>query len=292
MRAACALAREVLDALTSSVAEGVSCAALDARCVALAVARGCYPSPLGYHGFPCAVCVSVNEVVCHGIPDQTVLRAGDVVNIDVTLYAPGGYHADVNATVGVGRVAPHAARLMRTARECLDAAIALCGPGVPYAAVGEIIHPHAVRNGCAVARGVTGHGIGRNIFHGLPRIYHHHPNHSRGVMQPGHIFTIEPILILSSARRTSRHDLDMPVKGENQSEGRGGGGGDAGGRVVTWPDGWTVASASGQISAAFEETLLVTDTGIEVLTAQGGSRVYDTAARRDAYFQQHSSKQK
>lgn len=141
-------------------------------------------------------------------------------------------------------------------RDCLDAAISLCGPGIPYGAIGHVIQPLAEARGCAVVKRYTGHGIGR-YFHGSPTIFHHKTKKSYGVMQPGHIFTIEPMLNL----------------GEKWQD-------------LSWPDDWTVSTTDGAWSAAAEETLLITETGVEVLTAQGGAKVYDTTKRRQAWAAQ------
>ena len=164
-----------------------------------------------------------------------------------------------NATYTVGPKAEaneDAVKLIKTARSCLDAAIALCGPGIPSGAIGHVIQPLAEARGCAVVKRYTGHGIGR-FFHGAPTIFHHRTKKAYGVMQPGHIFTIEPMLNL----------------GDNW-------------RDVSWPDDWTVATVDGAWSAAAEETLLITENGVEVLTAQGGPKKYDTTKRRQIWAQQ------
>lgn len=156
------------------VRPGITTDQLDEALVQAATERKCYPSPLGYHGYPKSVCTSVNEVICHGIPDQRPLRDGDIINLDVTLYH-NGFHGDLNATYPVGdkaRSSEPLMRLIRTARECLDAAIAICGPGMPYAEIGRVIQPIAEAHGCCVVKGYTGHGIGR-VFHGPPPVYHH-----------------------------------------------------------------------------------------------------------------------
>lgn len=263
MRKACALAREVLDIVAAHVRPGVTTDYLDQICFAEAVKRDCYPSPLGYHGYPKSICTSVNEVICHGIPDQYVLQDGDIINLDVTLFHRG-YHGDLNMTYPVGpkaRENEQAMTLIKTARQCLDIAIALCGPGIPYGALGHVIEPVAEARGCSVVRNYTGHGIGKDMFHGPPTVFHHRTKKAYGVMKPGHIFTIEPMLNLGSDWRD-----------------------------VSWPDDWTVASKSGQWSAASEETLLITETGVEVLTAQGGAKSYDTTNRRQAWARAEQAK--
>lgn len=193
------LAREVLEIAASKVAPGVKTDEIDKVVFEEAIKRDCYPSPLGYHGYPKSVCTSVNEVICHGIPDQRPLEDGDIINIgacrlvlggkccvtqaltflpppppDVTLYHRG-FHGDLNGTYTVGPKAEGdeaSVRLIKTARDCLDAAIGICGPGVPYAEIGKVIQPLAEANGCAVAKNWHGHGISR-VFHSAPTIFHH-----------------------------------------------------------------------------------------------------------------------
>lgn len=262
MRTAAQHARAALEAVAAHIRPGVTTDELDKVLVKAAVERECYPSPLGYHGYPKSVCTSVNEVICHGIPDQRPLQDGDIINIDVTLFHKG-YHGDLNATYAVGERAQKneaLVRLIRTARECLDKAIAICGPGMPYAEIGHVIKPHAEANGCAVVRNYTGHGIGR-VFHTAPTVYHHPTRKAYGIMKPGHIFTIEPMLNLGSEWRD-----------------------------VSWPDDWTVATVDGAPSAAAEETLLITDTGVEILTARGGPRALDTTAAREAQLQARAAR--
>ncbi|KAN0061629.1 Methionine aminopeptidase 1 [Thecaphora frezii] len=252
VRKAATLAREVLDIAASHIRPGITTDEIDKVVFAEAIKRDCYPSPLGYHGYPKSVCTSVNEIICHGIPDQRPLEDGDIINLDVTLFHHG-FHGDLNGTYPVGAKAEADAdsmKLIKVTRQCLDAAIAICGPGVPYAEIGNVIQPIAEAAGCAVVKRYTGHGIGR-VFHGAPTIYHHRTKKSYGVMQPGHIFTIEPMINLGDEWRD-----------------------------LSWPDDWTVSTVDGARSAAFEETLLITDTGVEVLTAQGGPKRIDTTERR------------
>ncbi|SNX83047.1 related to MAP1 - methionine aminopeptidase [Melanopsichium pennsylvanicum] len=252
VRKAATLAREVLEIAASHAKPGVTTDEIDKVVFAEAIKRDCYPSPLGYHGYPKSVCTSINEVICHGIPDQRPLQDGDILNIDVTLFHKG-YHGDLNATFPVGKKAEEDAesmKLIKVARECLDAAINICGPGVPYGEIGRVIQPLAESQGCAVVKNYTGHGIS-NCFHAAPTIYHHATKKAYGVMKPGHIFTIEPMLNLGTEWRD-----------------------------LSWPDDWTVATVDGARSAAAEETLLITETGVEILTAKGGPRHIDTTERR------------
>lgn len=254
MRKAAKLAREVLQVAASKVAPGVTTDEIDKVVFEEAIKRDCYPSPLGYHGYPKSVCTSVNEVICHGIPDQRPLQDGDIINLDVTLFHHG-FHGDLNATYPVGPKAREDADsmlLIKTARECLDAAIAICGPGQPYAEIGRVIQPLAESKGCAVVKRYTGHGISR-AFHSAPTVYHHRTKKAYGIMQVGHIFTIEPMLNWGSEWRD-----------------------------LSWPDDWTVSTVDGARSAAAEETLLIVENGVEILTAEGGSRFIDTRDARNA----------
>ncbi|TDL27442.1 methionine aminopeptidase [Rickenella mellea] len=236
MRVACKLGREVLDIAASHVRPGISTDELDEIVHNATIERNAYPSPLNYKRFPKSVCTSVNEVICHGIPDRRKLREGDIVNLDVSLYYDG-FHADLNETYPVGEIDDDSKRLIRTTRESLDAAIALCKPGTLFRDLGKAIEPVAKKNGCSVVRTYTGHGI-NNLFHPSPNIPHYAKNKAIGTMKPGMAFTIEPMLNLGPSWDT-----------------------------IHWPDNWTATTVDGRRSAQFEDTLLVTETGIEVLTA-------------------------
>ncbi|ESK96945.1 methionine aminopeptidase 1 [Moniliophthora roreri MCA 2997] len=240
MRKVCKLAREVLDIAASHIRPGISTDEIDEIVHNACIERNSYPSPLNYRNFPKSVCLSVNEVICHGIPDQRLLQEGDIVNVDVTLYHDG-YHGDLNATYPVGKIDEDSQKLIRTTRESLDAAIKLCKPGALFRDLGKAIEPVARANGCAVVRTYTGHGI-HNLFHCAPNVPHYAKNKAVGTMKPGMCFTIEPMLNL----------------GTNWGE-------------VHWPDNWTATTVDGNRSAQFEETLLITETGVEVLTAGGPS---------------------
>lgn len=189
VRKASILARQVLTLALEAVKTGITTDEIDKLVFREAIKRDCYPSPLGYHGYPKSVCTSVNEVICHGIPDRRPLQGSDVINIDVTLYHKG-YHGDLNATRPVDPTLhppeSSSAKLIRVARECLDRSIAICGPGVPYGEVGKIIQPHAEENGFGVVKNYTGHGVGK-VFHGAPTIFHHKTKKSWGIMEVGHV---------------------------------------------------------------------------------------------------------
>lgn len=233
LQAVGSLAAEALRLAASLGKPGVTTNELDAAIHEFMVSQGAYPSPLGYRGYPKSICTSVNECVCHGIPDLRPLEEGDIVNVDITVFKDG-YHGDTSATFGIGSLAPHAEELLQVTKACLDVAIAVCGPGVPYKHIGEVIQREADSHGMSVVREFVGHGIGRH-FHSLPVILHYR-NSRPGSMREGETFTIEPMLTLGS-----RH-------------------------VRTWPDGWTVVTRDGSLSAQYEHTLIVTQEGVSVLT--------------------------
>jgi methionyl aminopeptidase len=234
MRTACRIARDVLADTGAAVAPGVTTDELDRVAHEAHVARDVYPSPLGYRGFPKSVCTSVNEVICHGIPDDRPLADGDIVNVDVTVFVDG-VHGDTNATFLVGRVDPRSKRLVQVTRECLDHAIGAVRPGAPVSDIGRAIEQHAHANGFFVVRTFVGHGIGE-VFHGPPQVPHYYEPAARTTLEPGMTFTIEPMITMGS--------ID----------------------AVIWDDGWTAVTADGSRTAQFEHTVLVTDTGVDVLT--------------------------
>ncbi|KAI0096026.1 methionine aminopeptidase 1 [Nemania sp. FL0031] len=239
MRKVCRLSREVLDIVAAEVRPGVTTDYLDEICHKACIERDAYPSPLNYHRFPKSLCTSLNEVVCHGIPDYRTIMDGDILNLDISLYH-GGYHADVNETYYVGDRAKGDAdsvRVVETARECLEEAIKLVKPGTPIREFGKVIEKHAKSRNCSVVTIWGGHGIGTE-FHPPPWIPHYAKNKAAGVCKPGLTFTIEPIITLG--------------KPDEQF----------------WPDDWTNVTVDGKRTAQFEHTLLVTETGVEILTAR------------------------
>jgi methionyl aminopeptidase len=234
MRRAGRVAAEILHLAGDQVAPGVTTDAIDEVVHRACIERGVYPSPLNYRGFPKSVCTSVNEVICHGIPDDRPLRDGDICNIDVTIYLDG-VHGDTNATFLVGDVDAASRRLVRVTRECLERGIAAVVPGQPISDIGKAIETHATTNGYEVVRAFVGHGIGEQ-FHTDLQIPHYHEPRMSTIIEPGMTFTIEPMIAMG----TGNHQV--------------------------WDDGWTAVTADGARTAQFEHTILVTDTGAEVLT--------------------------
>jgi methionyl aminopeptidase len=235
MRRAGRIAAEILATAGAAVRPGVTTDDLDALVHAECLRRGVYPSPLGYRGFPKSVCTSLNEVICHGIPDTTVLRDGDIVNLDVTVFTEG-VHGDTNATFLCGNVDAQSRRLVRVTRECLELGIAAVRPGAQVRAIGRAIQQHAEAAGYGVVRDFVGHGIGET-FHAPPQVPHYDDPRATMVLEAGMTFTIEPMITLGDWRHTM------------------------------WPDGWTAVTVDGRRTAQFEHMLVVTDDGAEVLTA-------------------------
>lgn len=235
MRKACKAAAEVLVETGKAVAPGVTTDELDRICHEAYLARGGYPSTLNYHHYPKSLCTSVNEIICHGIPDSRQLEGGDIVNLDVTIYLDG-MHGDCSATFFVGEVDDRSKRLVQVTKECLDLGIAAVKPGRPISDIGKAIEAHATRYGMGVVRAYCGHGIGE-LFHTQDlQVPHYFDPEAKTIMQEGMLFTVEPMITLG----TWRH--------------------------VDWDDDWTVATADGQRTAQFEHTVLVTRDGCEILT--------------------------
>mmetsp|Transcript_6400 Transcript_6400/g.9655 ORF Transcript_6400/g.9655 Transcript_6400/m.9655 type:complete len:382 (+) Transcript_6400:65-1210(+) len=238
IREACRIGREVLDIAAAAVRVGVTCDEIDRVVHEATIERGAYPSTLNYHQFPKSLCTSVNEVICHGIPDMRELKDGDILNLDISVYY-NGYHGDLNETFCVGNVDEEGRKLVETAYMCLANAISMVKPGTLYRDFGMTIAKTAKANNCSVVRTYCGHGIG-TLFHTVPDVPHYAKNKAKGVLQPGHVFTIEPMINLG------------------------------GYRDVLWPDGWTAVTEDGSRSAQFEHTMVVTETGCELLTARIG----------------------
>lgn len=234
MRVAGRIAAGALAEAGKAVAPGVTTDELDAIVHAYLIDRGAYPSTLGYKGFPKSCCTSLNEVICHGIPDSTVIHDGDIVNIDVTAYI-GGVHGDTNATFLAGNVADEHRLLVERTEAATMRAINAVKPGRALSIVGRVIESYANRFGYTTVRDFTGHGIGTTFHNGLQVLHYDQPEVTT-VIEPGMTFTIEPMINLGA--------LDYDI----------------------WADGWTVITKDRRWSAQCEHTLLVTEDGAEILT--------------------------
>ncbi len=234
MRVAGRLAAQALAEVGRHVAPGVSTDELDRIGHEFLIEHGAYPSTLGYRGYPKSLCTSLNEVICHGIPDDTIIADGDIVNIDITAFVDG-VHGDTNATFLAGNVDTESRLLVERTQEAMMRGIRAVAPGRPLNAIGRVIESYARRFGYGVVRDFTGHGIGETFHSGL--VVPHFDDPAVGViMEPGMTFTIEPMLTLG----TVEYDI--------------------------WPDGWTVVTADRKRTAQFEHTLVVTADGYEILT--------------------------
>ncbi|MFZ5440163.1 MAG: type I methionyl aminopeptidase [Myxococcota bacterium] len=236
MRRACQAAARILRKAGEIVKPGMTTDEIDAYVHELTIQEGGYPSPLNYRGFPKSVCTSVNEVICHGIPDDRKLLDGDIVNLDVTIFLDG-MHGDTNATFFVGNVDDESKQLVRVTHECLMKGIAAVKPGRPISDIGREIEKHADQYGYGVVRAYCGHGISET-FHAPLQIPHYFDARSTTKMEVGMTFTIEPMIALGTHEE------------------------------VTWDDEWTAVTKDLKRTAQFEHTVLVTETGAEILTKE------------------------
>ena len=229
------IAAQAIELVGQNAKPGITTDELDKLAHKFLIDNGAYPSTLGYRGYPKSICSSLNEVICHGIPDDTVLEDGDILNIDITACIDG-FHGDSNQTFLVGEVKPEVADLVERTREALARGIAVVAPGRSVNLIGRAIESYAKRFNYGVVRDFTGHGIGEAFHSGLiiPH-YDSAPKYS-DEMQVGMVFTIEPMLTLGT------YQWDM------------------------WADGWTVVTKDKSITAQFEHTLVVTETGADILT--------------------------
>jgi methionyl aminopeptidase len=238
MRRAGRLAAETLDMIGPHVRVGVSTGELDRICHDYIVARGAIPAPLGYRGFPKSICTSVNHVVCHGIPGDKRLVDGDILNIDVTVILDG-WHGDTSRMFHVGDVGVRARRLCDVTYEAMMAGIDVVRPGATLGDVARAIQSHAEGNRFSVVRDFCGHGLGR-VFHDAPSVLHYHDSENplmAMVLRPGMFFTIEPMINAGDWR------------------------------VKLLSDGWTAVTRDRSLSAQFEHSIGVTETGFEIFTA-------------------------
>lgn len=239
MRAAGRIAADALAEVGRHIKPGVTTDQLDRVGHAYLCDHGAYPSTLGYRGFPKSLCTSLNEVICHGIPDSTVLEDGDICNIDITAFI-GGVHGDTNATFLVGDVDQAARELVERTKEATRRAIKAVAPGRPISVIGRVIESYARRFGYGVVRDFTGHGIGTAFHTGLIVPHYDDPHHDT-MLEVGMTFTIEPMITLGS------YDYDI------------------------WADTWTVVTKDRKWTAQFEHTLVVTPSGCEILTLPTGT---------------------
>jgi methionyl aminopeptidase len=239
MRRAGAVAAEILRLAGEALRPGLTTDELDAHVHELYIERGAYPSPLNYNGYPKSLCTSVNEVICHGIPDSRALLDGDIVNLDVTAFL-GGVHGDTNATFLIGDVDETSRNLVQVTEECMWHGIEAVKPGRPISDIGRAIERHAKAHHYGVIRAFIGHGIGEQ-FHADIQVPHYYDSRASMIMRPGMTFTIEPMISLG----TWQHRM--------------------------WDDDWTAVTADGKRTAQFEHTLVVTDDGCDVLTGGPGA---------------------
>ncbi|AAO90891.2 type I methionyl aminopeptidase [Coxiella burnetii] len=243
MRIAGQLAAEVLEMIEPYVKAGITTNELNAICHDyITQTQKAIPAPLNYHGFPKSICTSVNHVVCHGIPNDKKLKEGDIINIDITVIK-NGYHGDTSKMFAVGKIPSHAQRLVRITQECLYIGISMVKPGTPLGDIGAAIQAHAEKNHYSVVREYCGHGIG-SIFHEPElQVLHYGRPGTGAVLRPGMTFTIEPMI-------------------------------NAGKRYVKLlNDDWTVVTKDRRLSAQWEHTLAVTETGYEVFTLRKDEKI-------------------
>lgn len=234
IRQSCQLTRQILDMLGERIEPGVRTEDIDRWVHEYTVSRGATPATLGYRGYPKSTCTTLNEQVCHGIPDGRALQEGDILNVDVTSIVDG-YYGDASRMYLVGDVSAPARRLVRVTRECLELGIAQVRPGNALGDVGHAIQRHAEGHGYSVVRTFVGHGTGV-YFHEPPDVFHYGTPGAGVVLAPNMVFTIEPMINAG----------DYPV------------------RILD--NGWTAVTVDGSLSAQWEHTVRVTDSGVEVLT--------------------------
>jgi methionyl aminopeptidase len=235
------IAAQAIEAVAARIRPGVTTEELDVVAFDFLVANDAYPSTLGYRGFPKSVCTSVNEVICHGIPDDTVLVDGDLINLDITAFK-NGMHGDLNATFIVGEGRPDVIDLVERTREALARGIKAVAPGRAVNVIGRAIESYAKRFGYGVVRDYTGHGVGEVFHSGLIIPHYDSAPAFDDVMAVGMVFTIEPMLTMGTPSSPGAIAWDE------------------------WDDGWTVVTRDRALTAQFEHTLVVTENGADILT--------------------------
>jgi methionyl aminopeptidase len=236
MRKAGALAASVLDVMTEKVVPGISTNMINHWCHDMILAAGAIPAPLGYRGFPKSVCTSVNHVVCHGIPDERILKNGDMVNIDVTVIVDG-WHGDTSRTFFVGDVSTKIKRLTQVTYDAMMRGIEVVRPGIKTGDIGHAVQTYAESFGYSVVREYCGHGLGK-IFHTAPNILHFGKPGTGTLIEEGMFFTVEPMINIGKAAT-----------------------------ILSKHDGWTVTTRDKSLSAQFEHSIGVTANGFEIFTA-------------------------
>jgi methionyl aminopeptidase len=241
MRKAGRLAADILDELADIIIEGMTTDAINSYCHQRIVSAGATPAPLGYRGFPKSVCTSVNHVVCHGIPDDKVLKSGDIINVDVTTIVEG-WHGDTSRMYYVGDIPIKAQRLVQVTYDCMMRGIEQVRAGAMTGDIGAAIQEYAEAQGFSVVRDYCGHGLGR-IFHTMPNILHYGKRGEGVRLEEGMFFTVEPMINAGKAQTR-----------------------------LNPRDGWTVTTRDRSLSAQFEHSLGVTSTGFELFTASSAGR--------------------
>ncbi len=241
IRASGRIAAQAVEAVGATIRPGVTTDALDAVAHEYLIAHDAYPSTLFYRGFPKSSCISLNEVVCHGIPDDTILVEGDLVNVDITAYTDG-MHGDLNATFIVGEGAPETVALVERTREALERGMKAVAPGRELNVIGRAIQSYAQRFGYGVVREFTGHGVGATFHTSLVIPHYDAAPEYATVIEPGMVFTIEPMLTIGTPDAPGTTAWDE------------------------WDDDWTITTRDKRLTAQFEHTMVVTERGVDILT--------------------------
>lgn len=224
----------IMDALDDFIREGITTEDINTIVHKMTIEAGGIPAPLNYEGFPKSVCTSINDVICHGIPDNTVLKSGDIINVDVTTILDG-YYSDMSRMYMIGDVSDEARRLVEVTKECMDEGIRCIKPYMPVGEIGNVIHDIADKNGYSVVRALCGHGVGLD-FHSDPVVNHFRTNKKTMILVPGMMLTVEPMI--------NAGDFDCEIL----------------------DDDWTVVTKDGSLSAQWEHTVLITENGAQIIT--------------------------
>ena len=224
----------IMDALEDFIREGITTEDINTIVHKMTIEAGGIPAPLNYEGFPKSVCTSINDVICHGIPDNTVLKSGDIINVDVTTILDG-YYSDMSRMYMIGDVSDEARRLVEVTKECMDEGIRCIKPYMPVGEIGNVIHDIADKNGYSVVRALCGHGVGLD-FHSDPVVNHFRTNKKTMILVPGMMLTVEPMI--------NAGDFDCEIL----------------------DDDWTVVTKDGSLSAQWEHTVLITENGAQIIT--------------------------